>query len=898
MRPVRRKKRASVSNRSIMDYIIMGTGAAVILIAFVLGILFLGKNTKEDGAENLLAVGAQLSDISLIGEKGLLAVADAERAKLEAALILKEQEEQKQEEDKKSGYEETDYKKAITVTLNLTSVQKDLKVKFINKETKKLIANVPFSVTVKKPDGKSEIWSDDDMDGIIYKKGIASGAYTITANALTEERYKDYALPDDNQMVNVKKDISYKKIDVSDEIKEESEIDAKKEDTKVNDTEVESFLKDTVAWVESTSVIETYTEVSKSKIQDPLLIDLTAKEFKKTAYVGTINPATSTIKVGKTLELTSNPAVDLGAGATVLSVTWSSDKNDVATVAGNGTAATVTAVAPGVATISYSAQVQITKTIAPTTGEGAGAGTGAGTGTGEGTGVDEEAGTGEGAATGAETGAGESGEPTTIIETVTGTCTVTVEAADSKGTVTFTEKAAELVIGGTCTITPKVEGFTSGKQLKYGLSGNDTAVATATVDAAGKITITGVSKGDTALALTVNYEGGSDETKVTVNLPIKVTEKKTIKLSLSQVALYVEGKATLTAEITNGTGSGSLKAEASEAGVVKLEVKDKTVTIIGEKAGSATVTVSYEESGEKVSEKCIVKINTNPKNDKVTLLQDAEKHQLYVLENGKYREAVYADYYTADKFFAKGDAKYTGWQTLNGHVYFFTAAGDKVTGEQVIQGAKYVFASDGSLVTGSGTMGIDVSKWNGNIDWTAVKNSGVSYVIIRCGYRGSSQGMLVEDPKFQANIKGATDAGLKVGVYFFTQAIDEVEAVYEASFVIDKIKKYKISYPVFLDVESSGGRGDNIDKSMRTKVCKAFCETIQGAGYTAGIYANKTWLEKRIDADALKGYKIWLAQYAEKPTYTGHYDLWQYKSTGRISGISGDVDMNISYLGY
>ena len=100
-------------------------------------------------------------------------------------------------------------------------------------------------------------------------------------------------------------------------------------------------------------------------------------------------------------------------------------------------------------------------------------------------------------------------------------------------------------------------------------------------------------------------------------------------------------------------------------------------------------------------------------------------------------------------------------------------------------------------------MGIDVSKWNGSIDWNAVKNSGVNYVIIRVGYRGSSQGALIEDPKFKTNIKGATAAGLKVGVYFFTQAVDEVEAVQEASMVLDRISGYKISYPVFLDVEAA-----------------------------------------------------------------------------------------------
>ena len=303
--------------------------------------------------------------------------------------------------------------------------------------------------------------------------------------------------------------------------------------------------------------------------------------------------------------------------------------------------------------------------------------------------------------------------------------------------------------------------------------------------------------------------------------------------------------------------------------------------------GSATVTISYTEGTETVTATCAVTVKRNPREDSRTLLKDVSGRQIYVLENNDYREATNADYYTAGAFYVKADAKYTGWQT-----------GKKVTGEQVIQGAKYNFASDGSLVVGSGTVGIDVSKWNGKIQWSAVKNSGISYVIIRCGYRGSTEGKLIVDPRFEENIQGAIAAGLKVGVYFYSQALDEVEAVEEASMVLDQIRNYKISYPVFLDVESSGGRGDRIDKTARTAVCRAFCQTIQNAGYTAGVYSNKHWLETQIDAASLNAYKIWMAQYAASPTYKGRYDLWQYRSTGSVSGISGNVDMNISYLGY
>ena len=237
-----------------------------------------------------------------------------------------------------------------------------------------------------------------------------------------------------------------------------------------------------------------------------------------------------------------------------------------------------------------------------------------------------------------------------------------------------------------------------------------------------------------------------------------------------------------------------------------------------------------------------------------------------------------------------------GWGTIDGKTYYYDKDGNAVTGEQVIKGAKYSFGSDGALSSSSGTLGIDVSKWNGNIDWNKVKSSGVNFVIIRCGYRGSSAGALIEDPKFRANIKGAQAAGLRVGVYFFSQAVNEVEAVEEASMCINLCKGYSLSFPVYIDIEGSNGRGDTISASQRTANIKAFCGTIQSAGYRAGVYSNKTWFTKNINTASLTNYKIWLAQYAANVSYTAtRYDMWQYTSKGSVSGISGNVDMNILY---
>lgn len=193
--------------------------------------------------------------------------------------------------------------------------------------------------------------------------------------------------------------------------------------------------------------------------------------------------------------------------------------------------------------------------------------------------------------------------------------------------------------------------------------------------------------------------------------------------------------------------------------------------------------------------------------------------------------------------------------------------------------------------------GIDVSKWNGDIDWGKVKNAGVEFAIVRAGYRGLSTGSLVEDPCFKTNMQGAASAGLEVGVYFFSQAVNEVEAVEEASAVLKLIREYELDYPIFIDSESTGrnGRADGLDVETRTLVCEAFCRTIENAGYEAGVYANRNWYNNNLIANRLESYYIWLAEYRSIPLYEGYYNMWQYTSSGKIDGIDGNVDFNIAY---
>ena len=214
---------------------------------------------------------------------------------------------------------------------------------------------------------------------------------------------------------------------------------------------------------------------------------------------------------------------------------------------------------------------------------------------------------------------------------------------------------------------------------------------------------------------------------------------------------------------------------------------------------------------------------------------------------------------------------------------------------------------------GNTYMGIDVSTYQGRIDWQKVKNSGVQYAMIRIGYRGYRTGAFAEDAQYKRNIEEANRVGIKVGLYFFTQAVNEQEAIEEAQWVINKLNEYGhrnlVQYPIAIDTEESGadnkdGRADNLDKQTRTNVCKAFAERIKQEGYTPMIYANKYWLNRNLDMNVLDIYDVWLAHYvngdpfANPSDYKGTYTMWQYTSNGSVNGINGNVDMNIGYRTY
>ena len=194
--------------------------------------------------------------------------------------------------------------------------------------------------------------------------------------------------------------------------------------------------------------------------------------------------------------------------------------------------------------------------------------------------------------------------------------------------------------------------------------------------------------------------------------------------------------------------------------------------------------------------------------------------------------------------------------------------------------------------------GIDVSRYQEKIEWDKVADDGVEYAFIRLGIRGYTEGEIKEDDTFEYNIKGALNHNIDVGVYFFTQATSEEEAIEEAEFVLDTLEPYDITYPIVIDVETvsnKNARTKDLTKEERTKYCIAFCETIRQAGYTPMIYGNLKTFMLMLDIEQLEEYDKWFAYYDDEFYFPYQFKVWQYTDKGSIDGIKGDVDMNISF---
>ncbi len=198
-------------------------------------------------------------------------------------------------------------------------------------------------------------------------------------------------------------------------------------------------------------------------------------------------------------------------------------------------------------------------------------------------------------------------------------------------------------------------------------------------------------------------------------------------------------------------------------------------------------------------------------------------------------------------------------------------------------------------------VGVDISKQQDYVDFNRVKKAGIDFVMIRVGARGYGTGQLSIDDNFTDNMKRALDAGLETGVYFFSQAINTDEAIEEANMVIANLQEYEITYPIAYDMElipNDTARTDTLSKAEKTDIAKAFLDTIANAGYKTMLYGNKEWLIREIDMSKLTAYDVWLSQAEDIPDYPYKFTMWQYSFEGTVDGISGNVNMNISFANY
>ena len=195
-------------------------------------------------------------------------------------------------------------------------------------------------------------------------------------------------------------------------------------------------------------------------------------------------------------------------------------------------------------------------------------------------------------------------------------------------------------------------------------------------------------------------------------------------------------------------------------------------------------------------------------------------------------------------------------------------------------------------------LGVDVSYHQGDIDWEAVAADGVSFAMIRAGYRGYGNGALMTDDYFAANMAGASAAGLETGVYFFSQAVTADEASEEANYLLELLSGYSVTMPVVFDMEvmTEDARANDLTAAERAAIAAAFCDAVAAAGYTPMVYGNTAYYMAKVEFDKICGsYDIWLAQYYDTPFFPYDFSMWQYTNEGSVAGISGPVDMNLYF---
>lgn len=784
--------------------------------------------------------------------------------------------------------EETEAAEPETVTLVGSSIEKDLKIK-IQDESSKNVKGQPFEITIKadKKKAKSTTYSDDDKDGIIYIKSIDAGKYDVSLNEID-----GYISKENSYKVTVKDKIEYTKVDVKDEIKSAAEV-APAEDAEVDNVEVEAVIQDTVETVDSTC--------TPSKVGAG---DVDTSNFP-TASVG------------------GSTKVDIAQAAVTASakrVGYHATGNEGETV-------------PSTAT----KEPKSSETTAPKSSETTTPSEG-----GQGTGGDQNGTSGDktdGTETKPDDTKPDKYEITIVHMFYKNDGKTKADKADEKETVTVAKDAK------TVSSAKTYDGYKASNGTTFTIQNGAKEytimwVATAADKATYKVThnffqVDGKTKAEESKSEDITVDATATEIQASSYEAqgYKLAEGSTkIKVAAGTTAYtlnWVKAAAAASASVTapqtaalynstiNNANTIALTATLTDAGniitnitwassnekVVKVSNGAKTgctLTAVGKGSATVTGTITYlskpgdtktTANDKKIT--CTVTVNDFTGNT-TTQLKDKSGRLLYKDSECK-KPATVADYNANGTYYT--EPVYTGWQTIDGKVYYYTSNHQRVTGSQVISGISYNFGSDGALQQGSGKNGIDVSSHQGNIDWASVKAAGINFAIIRVGYRGSQTGALVEDSCFKKNIQGATANGINVGVYFFTQATTEAEAVEEASMALTLCSGYNLSYPIFVDTENGSGaaRANGLDKGTRTACVAAFCKTIANGGRKAGVYASKSWYNNKIDASAFSNYFIWVAQYNTTCNYKGKYNMWQYSSKGSVPGIKGNVDVNIAY---
>lgn len=229
---------------------------------------------------------------------------------------------------------------------------------------------------------------------------------------------------------------------------------------------------------------------------------------------------------------------------------------------------------------------------------------------------------------------------------------------------------------------------------------------------------------------------------------------------------------------------------------------------------------------------------------------------------------------------------------LTKNTFDFTKMGDKAGLKQYMENGRKI-----------SYVGVDISKHTGKVYFPSLKAAGVDYVMIRLGSRGYTTGQITLDENFKENIEGAIEAQLDVGIYFYSQAVSQDEAVQEANFVVQNLEPYRahVKYPVAFNmgfVSNDKSRIEGLSREDKTTVTISFLDAVRASGYVPMIYGDKEWLLKEVDLTKLQDYDVWLSQEEEIPDYPYRYAMWQYNTDGVLNGIDGGADLNICFVSY